>query len=147
MVTACCYFKAPFFFPLAPRHLDYARCQEHSKGTGEIEASTSGSPPKSWSAGDIVHLFPSLRRSWTLGVSLWLYGAVSGVRIMVRQFSIFPTGFEVAGFGASQLVSEFLIAGFVINCCWINVSRGKNGGPGLLIPPSCWWHPSFSLKR
>ena len=29
---------------------------------------------------------------------------------MVRQFSIFPTGFEVAGFGASQLVSEFLIA-------------------------------------
>lgn len=27
MVTACCYFKPPFLFPLALGHLDYARCQ------------------------------------------------------------------------------------------------------------------------
>ena len=60
MVTACCYFKPPFLFPLALGHLDYARCQEHSKGTGEIEASTSGSPPKSWSVG---HISPSLSLS------------------------------------------------------------------------------------
>lgn len=44
----------------------------------------------------------------TLGVFTPKEAVVIG--IMVRQFSIFPTGFEVASFGASQLVSEFLIA-------------------------------------
>ena len=77
------------FVPTGPQAPRLCQVPGALKGTGEIEASTSGSPPKSWSVGDIVHLFPSLRRSWTLGVSLWLYGAVPGVRIMVRQFSIF----------------------------------------------------------
>lgn len=83
-VKALCFSSLFSLFLAAPRHPVYARSCQYSEAD-ETEASSSGSPQKSWIVEHSVHPFPSPKRSWDLRrVACLLGSGLAGAAVVTR---------------------------------------------------------------